>query len=256
MALLDRQLDRHYTLLVNPQLPETDVILPMVLVGPPGVLLLYTTNERGVFQARGDEWGTLSGNDFIAAKVNLLGRAARMAQALGKFLATQGFAIPVEPVLVCMNPGMHVDSMRPSIRVVMSDGLERFAITLSQAALMLSAESVAAIGDRILKPRGLRPSATGQALAANEPSAASPEAAASQGVSDAPEADAGEPGAKPPKAAAMASAVRPAPTSAGGAASRKGGVRFSTGQWLALGCLFVVFVLILSTIIILAVMNA
>lgn len=242
-SALGRQLDRTYTLLINPQLPQTDVVLPMVLVGPPGVFMTYLTNERGVFQAQGEEWGTLSGERFVPAKANLLTRTVRMSQALGKFLGTQGFSAPIEPVLVATNPGTHIDSIRPIIRVVLSDGLERFAIGLTQGNRMLSAETVAAISDRIINPRTpkLAAPAAAQAPAGN----AETISAESLGFAFDEGAQAG--GVRPARAAA-----KPVAPAAGG----RGGVRFSRGQWFALGCLFVVFVLILSAIIVLAVMNA
>jgi hypothetical protein len=228
-SVLGRHLDRTFTLLLNPQLPESDVILPMVLVGPPGVFMVYSTNERGVFQARGEEWGTLSGEQFVPAKVNLLARAGRMAQALGKFLGKQGLPIQVEPVLLTMNPGMHVDSVRPTVRVVMTDGLEHFAIGLTQGDRPLSPEDAGIVADRIIKPRLLKSPAE----------TASASAAAGGGAlpNPAPQAEV------QPQAVAVK-------------APKRGGIRFSRGQWFALGCLFLVFVLILVTIIVLAVMNA
>jgi hypothetical protein len=262
-AVLGRQLDRTYTLLVNAPLPGTDVLLPMVLVGPPGVFLIYITNERGVFQARGEEWGTLSGERFVPDKVNLLTRTVRMSQALGKFLLSQGFDIPMEPVLLAVNPGMHIDSMRPVIRVMLSDGLERFAISLAQGKRILIPEIVAAISDRILNPRAPRKPA---AAAAPTPAPATPayipqgqEPAAA--VADEPVSaeslgfafdEAAQPEVAPGSRAPVSASRKPVPSGS----QRKGGVRISRGQWFALGCLFVVFVIILSTIIVLAVMNA
>jgi hypothetical protein len=278
-ALLGRQLGSGYILLVNPPLPGTDVLLPLVLVGPVGVFLINITNERGVFSARGEEWGTLTGERFTPAKVNLLTRTARMAEALQKFLEKQGFALLVEPVLLAMNPGMHVESVRPIIRVVMSDAVERFAIGLAQATRTLSIESASLISERILKPRAPKKEGAGSApaLAAVETGTA-PEVPAymPQGYGDQPGAsgqpegqaegpltaetlgfsftEEPEPDAAPPKPkpAQAAPAKKPAKVAPAGA----GGVRFSRGQWTALGCLLLLFILVLVAFIVLAAMNA
>jgi len=278
-ALLGRQLGGGYILLVNPPLSGTDVLLPLVLVGPVGVFLINITNERGVFSARGDEWGTLTGERFTPAKVNLLTRTARMAEALQKFLEKQGFALLVEPVLLAMNPGMHVESVRPIIRVVMSDAVERFAIGLTQATRTLSLETAALISERILKPRAPQKEGAASAPApgagetgtAPEVPAYVPQGYGDQpGVPGQPEAQAEgpltaeslgfsfteepEPDAAPPKPkpAQAAPAKKPAKAAPAG----KGGLRFSRGQWIALGFLLLIFVLILVAIIVLAAMNA
>jgi hypothetical protein len=260
-ALLGRQLDRTYTLLVNPLLPGTDVFMPLVLVGPPGVYLIYVTNERGVFRAKGDEWGSLDGERFTPAKVNLLTRTARLAQALQKFLEKQGIPLAVEPVLMAMNPGTHIDSVRPLIRVVMSDAVERFAIGVTQASRTLSLETAAAIVDRIQKPRSTQkaapagdsavtpvytPQGYGDASAASapaQPGEPAPLDADSLGFAFNDEV---EPEVAPPK---------PPPAGPAKKTSRRGAY-FSPGQWIALGALFLIFVLLLTAIIVLAVMNA
>lgn len=269
-ALLGRQLDRTYTLLVNPLLPGADVFLPLVLVGPAGVYLINITNERGVFRARDEEWGTLTGEHFTPAKVNLLTRTSRLAQALQKFLEGQGIPQAVEPVLLAMNPGMHIDSVRPQIRVVMSDAVERFALGVTQAPRPLTLETAAAIVERIQKPHALKKevpappaslAATGEAPVdapqgyGDQPAASGPDQpgeltpldAGSLGFAfnEEPEPPVTPPTPKPPQAA---TAKKPA--------TRAGEVSFSPGQWIALGCLFVIFVVILAAIIVLAVMNA
>jgi len=278
-ALLGRQLERGYTLLVNPPLPGTDVLLPFVLVGPAGVFLINITNERGMFSARGEDWGTLTGERFTPAKVNLLTRTARMAQALQKFLEMQGFNLGVEPVLMVMNPGMHVDSVRPLIRVVLSDAVERFAIGLTQATRVLSAETAAVISERILKPRSPRTAAAVAAPpagAGESPAAGVVPAYIPQGYADQPPVpgqtdqqsesrlDAESLGfafqeeVEPPAALPKAKSAPPEPAKkpAKGTPARTGGIHFSTGQWIAVGALFLIFALLLIAIIILAVMNA
>jgi hypothetical protein len=159
IAALEKHLDNKYVLLRNPILPGSqDVRLPLVLSGPPGVFLLNVTSARGMFRAKGEEWGTISGDRFKPLRPNLLTLTARYSQGLQKFLERQGVInmLTVEPILLSANPGMHVDTVRPLVRVVMSDALERFAVSVSQARALLSAEDAQLIIDCIITPKVIK----------------------------------------------------------------------------------------------------
>lgn len=171
MAALERGLDRKFTLLRNITLPGLDVRIPFILVGPTGVYVLYVTALRGAYRAKGDVWETLAGNTFKPASANLLTRTARMARAVQVYLERQGYAGvgTVEAALLCADPGLHVDSIRPIVRVVQADALERFAVSIAQARVTLSPEAVAEVVDRILNPK---PSKPAQEAAAPLPPAA------------------------------------------------------------------------------------
>lgn len=154
IAVLGKVLDRNYTLLRNVTPPGLGASFPFILIGPPGIYVMYATPLTGTFRAKGDQWGTLSGNSFSDEKVNLLTRTERMARAIQVFLRRQGYSelITVEAVLLLPDPSAHVDSVRPIIRVVMRDALERFAISLMQARVALTPESAQDLVTRILKP--------------------------------------------------------------------------------------------------------
>jgi len=155
MAALERGLDKKFTLLRNVTLPGLEISIPFILVGPTGVYAMYVTTLRGMYRAKGDMWGTLAGNTFKPSSTNLVTRTARMARAVQVYLQRQGYegAGAVEAVLLCANPGLHVDSVRPIVRVVQSDALERFAISIAQARVSLSPEAVAEVANRILNPK-------------------------------------------------------------------------------------------------------
>jgi hypothetical protein len=59
----------------------------------------------------------------------------------------------VEPVLVASNPAVHIDSLRPIVRVVMSDAIKQFAVSLLQARVVLKSELVYDLVDHITNPR-------------------------------------------------------------------------------------------------------
>ena len=135
IAIIEKQLDANYALLRNVTLPNTEITLPLVMVGPPGVYLINVAHERGVFMARDDQWGTMIGDRFVPARINQISRTQTFARVLQLYLDRQNFKgqVVVEGVLMAADPGMQIESTRPVVRVVMSDALERFAASLNQA---------------------------------------------------------------------------------------------------------------------------
>ncbi|MBU2610766.1 MAG: hypothetical protein KJ606_07465, partial [Chloroflexi bacterium] len=132
IAHLENALDNSYTLLRNVTLSGLGVTIPLILVGPSGIYVMYTTGLQGMYRAKGDAWGTLEGYKFIPASVNLLARTAQMGRAVQVFLercaapfdelraapTRQGFpsTTPIEAALLATEPGLHVDSIRPIVR--------------------------------------------------------------------------------------------------------------------------------------------
>jgi hypothetical protein len=150
-GILGRQLGGQFILFQNITLPETDIDLPLVLVGPPGVYLINAVHERGVYMAREDEWGTLTGETFVPARINQVKRAMTMAKVLQVYfdrLGQKGFQ--VEPIVMSSDPGLHIDSTRPAVRIVMSDAIDRFALSLIQARPVFDMNMVAELERVIL----------------------------------------------------------------------------------------------------------
>jgi len=164
IARLEKPLEKNYILIRNHMLGTTGIVIPMILVGPTGLYVLYTTHLRGVYRAKGDSWGTVDGTRFQPASINLLARVSRLGRALQANLKRQGYeaAIKVEVVLLAANPGMHIEAVRPVIRVVMSDALERFAVSIAQAEQVFSPETVHELVDHILHPRAPKPAQTAE----------------------------------------------------------------------------------------------
>jgi len=159
IARLEKHFDKQFALIRNHALGKSGITVPMILIGPPGVYVLSVTHLRGMYRAKGDTWGLMEGNRFQPARINLLTRTARLGRALQVFLQRQGYEGfgDIEPVLLAADPGMHVESVRPLVRVVMSDALERFAVSLLQARPLLRPEVVYEIAEHILNPRPPRP---------------------------------------------------------------------------------------------------
>lgn len=154
LPILKQTLDRNYTLLRNLTLPGMGASIPFILVGPPGIFVIYVTHLRGLFRAKGDQLGTISGNTFKPVTPNLLNVTVRMARAVQLYLKRQGYEdMDVEAILLCADPGMHVDSQRPIARVVMRDALERFLLSLAQGRIVLTPEQASRVAERLVNPR-------------------------------------------------------------------------------------------------------
>lgn len=152
-ALLGRQLDNRFTLLRNHTLPGTELMFPMILAGPVGVFVLNVVNERGMYRAKGEEWGIIQGERVIPARINPLKRTLQYVAVLQKYLEKQDISqVKVEGILLGAAPGLHIDSVRPAARVVMFDALDRFAISVAQARATLSQDLAQQVITRIQNP--------------------------------------------------------------------------------------------------------
>ena len=169
IAVLEKVLGANFVLLRNVTLPDTDIDLPLVLLGPPGIYLINVTHERGVYRARDDEWGTISGEKFVPAGINQLQRTVKLGKVLQVYLDRAGFKgeVIIDPILMAADPGMHIESVRPAARIVMSDALERFAISINQARPILSVEKIARIAQTIVNgPKKSEPAVSATAAPA------------------------------------------------------------------------------------------
>lgn len=175
---LERVLERGYTLIRNLNLENSKIIEPLILVGPAGVFVLYVTATDGFFEAKGDQWNVVDNDRRRPAQVNLLTRVARLARALQVYLNRQGTFLPgmVEPVLVAANPRVHVETLRPIVRVVLSDGVKQFAGSLLQTRPVLKSEQVPDLVDHIVNPRPKRATAAEAAAELLKPTESTPPA--------------------------------------------------------------------------------
>ena len=155
ITFFDRNLEKGFTLIRNQSLGQSGIMVPMILVGPAGLFVINVSYLRGRYEARGDSWNVESGNHFRPAPINLIQRTTRMARALAVFIERQGVKLPVsvEPVLIAGDPGLHIDSVRPSIRVMMIDGIKSFVSSLTGGAPALRGDAVIEIVERITNPR-------------------------------------------------------------------------------------------------------
>jgi len=155
VTLLERMLEKGYVLIRNFTLPGSDIVIPIALIGPFGIQVILVTKVKGFFEAKGDQWNTKDSNGRSQpASINLIGRVTQYARALQKYLQFQKIEYPgqIESVLISIDPGAHIESMRPAARVVQSDAIKQFAASLSQARPILRPEQVYEFSERIVNP--------------------------------------------------------------------------------------------------------
>ena len=155
VTFFERQLEKGYTLIRNMPLGASGITVPIILLGPTGIYVIHVTYLRGRYEAKGNTWNEESGNGFKPAPINLIQRTSRMANAVKVFIERQGVKLPVEiePVLIAGNPGLHIESVRPAIKVMMIDGIKSFAAGLATGRPVMSIETVHELTDRIINPR-------------------------------------------------------------------------------------------------------
>lgn len=142
---LQASLDNRFVLLSNLKLEGLEVPIPMVLVGPPGVWVLYPSVSAGVYRAKEDEWEILDDRqkEYKPARPNLMVRVRLMTQVIDAYLDTNGFPVEViEPALVFTNPGTHVEQIQPDVRIVLMDAIDRFSAGLLQSLERMTADEI------------------------------------------------------------------------------------------------------------------
>lgn len=151
----DRELGKNYNLIRNMALGQSGIMIPMILVGPTGIYVIEVSHLKGRYEAKGEAWNVESGESYKPAPVNLIHRTMRMARALQTYIERQGVRLHVgiEPVLIAGDPGLHIESARPAIKVMMIDGIKAFVSGLVGGNPALNSMQVNDFTDHILNPR-------------------------------------------------------------------------------------------------------
>lgn len=154
----DRQLEKGYTLIRNLTLGKSGITVPIILLGPTGIHVIYVAYLKGRYEARDQEWNVASGDGYKPAQDNLIQQTLRMAKAVRAFIERQGVQVPVEiePVLIGGDPGLHIESVKPAIRVLMIDGVKSYVANLAIAQPILRVESVYEFTERLINPHPAR----------------------------------------------------------------------------------------------------
>jgi len=173
ITYFDRQLEKGYTLIRNYTLGQSGITVPIILLGPTGMYVIHISYLRGRYEVKGDAWNVEAGEGYKPAPVNLVQQTMRMAKAVRAFIERQGVKVPVEiePVVIAGDPGLHIESVRPAIKVMMIDGIKSFVSNLATGNPILSTESVFEFTERLINPRQPRRQSTAANAPTSEPSA-------------------------------------------------------------------------------------
>ncbi len=155
IAQLDRMLEKGIVIIRNFTLPNSEIIIPLILISPGGISVIYVTPVKGFFEAKGDQWNTVINGRGLPASINLIDRVSKLTRAFQKYLEIQkvDMSVPVEAVLIATDPGAHIESMRPMARVVMSDAIKQFGSSILQARPIWRNDYVYDLADRLVDPR-------------------------------------------------------------------------------------------------------
>jgi len=156
IAQLDRLLEKGFVLIRNFTLPNSEIVIPIILIGSGGIWLIYVTKEKGNFEAKGDQWNTVNNDGkALPASINFIDRASKLGIVFQKYLKRKKIEMPapVEAVLIAADPGAQIDSVRPIVRVVRSDAIKQFASSLLQARPVWRTDFIHEIAERIIDPR-------------------------------------------------------------------------------------------------------
>jgi hypothetical protein len=155
IAQLDRMFEKGFVLIRNFTLPNSEIVIPIILIGAGGVWVIYVTNAKGNFEAKGDQWNTVNNDGkALPANINYITRVAQLGTVFQKFLKIQKVEMPnpVEAVLIAADPGAQIDAVRPMVRVVRSDAIKQFASSLLQARPVWRTDFIHELADRIIDP--------------------------------------------------------------------------------------------------------
>lgn len=145
-----RSLDNRFTM-IHDFTPEGQLKpIPFILVGPSGVAVINLNMDKGVYRAKEENWLELNKTTrkYGMARVNLIKQSQTLAQTVSGFLAQKGQMVSeVTPILLFADPGVHIDSNRPAIRLVLADGIDRLIASFLQANEVLNSLEVKAICD-------------------------------------------------------------------------------------------------------------
>lgn len=153
---LDKLLEKGFVLIRNFPLPDSPILIPMILIGQGSISVILATPVKGHFEAVGSEWNKLINNGSPAPeRRNLLDLVSKLARAFQRYLEKHNIRVdvPVEPILIASDPGAQIDSLRPIARVLRSDAIKTFATALLQERPIMRPENVYALADRIIDPK-------------------------------------------------------------------------------------------------------
>jgi hypothetical protein len=142
-------------LLRDVNIPRVVRPIPAVLITPASLMVINPKTVPGFFRAEGKRWEEMGRNDEYRLSPNNLIRETWLFQkTIEGYLKQHNFSAPMERgVLIFVSPETVVESIRPRVRVIQSDGIKNFARELSIAKPVFSDIDFRAVVNLLTKPR-------------------------------------------------------------------------------------------------------
>lgn len=142
IQLFSRSLDHEYTLLQMVPLVPGKPAIPLILVGPPGIFVIHVSGAEGIFRAREESLSVMhrQTREYRPAKRNYLIEALGLSADVKEFM-NQSHQLLLEPtpLLIFGQPGAHIESNQPAVRILRVDAVDRFLSGLQQSQPLLDA---------------------------------------------------------------------------------------------------------------------
>lgn len=152
---LQRTLGKDYMVFRDFSIPGIDPRhCAMILVGPQGILAVLASPLKGIYRAKGTEWMSFDqrARKFKKSKPNYQDTILGISSVLKKALEGQGLTlVDIESVLIFTNPRTLIDTARPRVRVVPADAVDYFAANLEQLPEILDKEDISYLKDILLR---------------------------------------------------------------------------------------------------------
>lgn len=150
IARFMRVLDSRFIMIRNLPVEGNEGKFPPILVGPTGLILLNVSPAQGFFRAREDSWWEMSKTTrrYGPGRPNLIKQSQEYAQKLAALLDKREKSHPeVVPVLIFANPGVHIETSNPAIRVVLMDGVESLISDIVNSEEVLTPNEINFLAD-------------------------------------------------------------------------------------------------------------
>ncbi len=155
ISMIEDILNNECLLLRSVILPAREKPIPLVLITPAGLAIINPQSFTGTYQARSNVWSKLDriGN-LTPVEPNPIRETLSCTNAIRKYLEQHDHQdIPLESVLALTSMGAHVDTKHPSVRILPIDAIKNFARQIEASKPILSREEIAQFAKLITKPR-------------------------------------------------------------------------------------------------------
>jgi hypothetical protein len=152
IARFQRGLDSRFVMLHNLQLEPLNPPFPPILVGPTGLSVLNISKDKGFFKAKDSSWWKMdkTTHRFNPANPNLIKQSQEYAKKLATILDVHGKSHPeITPILIFADPGVHIETTTPAIRIVLMDGVDNLINGLLNTEEVLQPNEIRFLADSL-----------------------------------------------------------------------------------------------------------